>query len=129
MTLTAAQRDRAWGALLGTAAGDALGAGYEFDPPMAVSNAVSASNAPPDVFVPPTPENVVGVPIVMGLPGRSVAIKLRNSSDSQFLNRGRFSGPACGPFRRALSTLRSRAPCRSTTEAAAPASMTNVCVV
>jgi ADP-ribosylglycohydrolase/protein-tyrosine phosphatase len=35
MTLTAAQRDRACGALLATAAGDALGAGYEFDPPMA----------------------------------------------------------------------------------------------
>ena len=35
MTLTAAQRDRACGALLGTAAGDALGAGYEFGPPLA----------------------------------------------------------------------------------------------
>jgi ADP-ribosyl-[dinitrogen reductase] hydrolase len=34
MNLTAAQRDRACGALLATAAGDALGAGYEFDPPM-----------------------------------------------------------------------------------------------
>jgi ADP-ribosyl-[dinitrogen reductase] hydrolase len=34
MTLTAAQRDRACGALLATASGDALGAGYEFDPPM-----------------------------------------------------------------------------------------------
>ncbi len=34
MKLTAAQRDRAAGALLATAAGDALGAGYEFDPPM-----------------------------------------------------------------------------------------------
>jgi ADP-ribosyl-[dinitrogen reductase] hydrolase len=31
MELTTAQRDRACGALLGTAAGDALGAGYEFD--------------------------------------------------------------------------------------------------
>src|ERR1700752_2972588 len=40
MTLTAAQRDRACGALLGTAAGDALGAGYEFGPPL-----------PPDVPV------------------------------------------------------------------------------
>ena len=35
MTLTAAQRDRACGALLGAAAGDALGAGYEFGPPLA----------------------------------------------------------------------------------------------
>ena len=35
MTLTAAQRDRACGVLLGTAAGDALGAGYEFGPPLA----------------------------------------------------------------------------------------------
>ncbi len=35
MTLTTAQRDRACGALLGTAAGDALGAGYEFGPPLA----------------------------------------------------------------------------------------------
>lgn len=34
MTLTAAQRDRACGALLGCAAGDALGAGYEFGPPL-----------------------------------------------------------------------------------------------
>jgi ADP-ribosylglycohydrolase/protein-tyrosine phosphatase len=32
MTLSAAQRDRACGALLGSAAGDALGAGYEFGP-------------------------------------------------------------------------------------------------
>ncbi len=35
MTLTTAQRDRACGALLGAAAGDALGAGYEFGPPLA----------------------------------------------------------------------------------------------
>jgi ADP-ribosylglycohydrolase len=40
MTLTAAQRDRACGALLATAAGDALGAGYEFDPPMPADAAV-----------------------------------------------------------------------------------------
>ena len=33
MTLTTAQLDRAVGALLGTAAGDALGAPYEFGPP------------------------------------------------------------------------------------------------
>lgn len=33
MGFTAAQRDRACGTLLGTAAGDALGAGYEFDGP------------------------------------------------------------------------------------------------
>ena len=33
MTLTTAQLDRAVGVLLGTAAGDALGAGYEFGPP------------------------------------------------------------------------------------------------
>jgi len=32
--LTAAQRDRACGVLLATAAGDALGAGYEFGPPL-----------------------------------------------------------------------------------------------
>ena len=35
MDLTAAQRDRACGVLLGAAAGDALGAGYEFGPPLA----------------------------------------------------------------------------------------------
>ena len=35
MYLTAAQRDRACGALLGSAAGDALGAGYEFKPRLA----------------------------------------------------------------------------------------------
>ena len=35
MTFTAAQRDRACGALLALAAGDALGAGYEFGPSLA----------------------------------------------------------------------------------------------
>jgi ADP-ribosyl-[dinitrogen reductase] hydrolase len=35
MELTAEQRDRACGVLLATAAGDALGAGYEFGPPLA----------------------------------------------------------------------------------------------
>ena len=35
MTLTAAQIDRVIGALLATAAGDALGAAYEFGPPAA----------------------------------------------------------------------------------------------
>ncbi len=35
MYLTAAQRDRACGTMLGAAAGDALGAGYEFGPPLA----------------------------------------------------------------------------------------------
>ncbi|OBI49789.1 ribosylglycohydrolase [Mycobacterium kyorinense] len=35
MDITAAQRDRACGALLGAAAGDALGAGYEFGPALA----------------------------------------------------------------------------------------------
>ncbi|MGQ0466160.1 MAG: ADP-ribosylglycohydrolase family protein [Sporichthyaceae bacterium] len=34
MRLTTAQRDRACGVLLATAAGDALGAGYEFGPPL-----------------------------------------------------------------------------------------------
>ena len=34
MELTSAQRDRACGVLLATAAGDALGAGYEFGPPL-----------------------------------------------------------------------------------------------
>src|SRR5580692_8776830 len=34
MRLTSAQRDRACGVLLATAAGDALGAGYEFGPPL-----------------------------------------------------------------------------------------------
>ncbi|MDD7811619.1 ADP-ribosylglycohydrolase family protein [Mycobacterium sp. CSUR Q5927] len=41
MGLTAAQRDRACGALLATAAGDALGAGYEFDPPRATDEPVA----------------------------------------------------------------------------------------
>src|SRR5260370_685433 len=35
MELPTAQRDRAGGVLLGTAAGEALGAGYEFGPPLA----------------------------------------------------------------------------------------------
>lgn len=40
MKLTAAQRDRACGVMLATAAGDALGAGYEFAPPMPADAAV-----------------------------------------------------------------------------------------
>jgi ADP-ribosylglycohydrolase len=43
MELTAIQRDRACGALLGVAAGDALGAGYEFGPSL-------APNAPVDMI-------------------------------------------------------------------------------
>lgn len=39
--LTSAQTDRAAGALLGTACGDALGAGYEFGPPLGSSRAVA----------------------------------------------------------------------------------------
>ena len=39
--LTAAQRDRAAGVLLGLACGDALGAGYEFGPPLAPDAEVS----------------------------------------------------------------------------------------
>lgn len=38
--LTAAQRDRAVGVLLGAAAGDALGAGYEFNRPLAPDHPV-----------------------------------------------------------------------------------------
>lgn len=38
--LTTAQHDRAVGVLVGTAAGDALGAGYEFDPPRAADEPV-----------------------------------------------------------------------------------------
>ena len=41
MKLTAAQRDRAVGALLATAAGDAMGAGYEFRPPMPPETSVA----------------------------------------------------------------------------------------
>jgi ADP-ribosylglycohydrolase len=41
MDLTSAQLDRACGVLLGTAAGDALGAGYEFGPPLGASADVS----------------------------------------------------------------------------------------
>lgn len=41
MELTTAQRDRACGVLLATAAGDALGAGYEFGPPIAAEVEVS----------------------------------------------------------------------------------------
>jgi len=39
--LTSAQTDRAAGVLLGTACGDALGAGYEFGPPLGSSHAVA----------------------------------------------------------------------------------------
>ncbi|OBI45648.1 hypothetical protein A5707_01730 [Mycobacterium kyorinense] len=41
MDLTAIQRDRACGTLLGTAAGDALGAGYEFDGPRGPEESVA----------------------------------------------------------------------------------------
>ena len=40
LNLSSAQRDRAVGVLVGTAAGDALGAGYEFDRPMAADHPV-----------------------------------------------------------------------------------------
>lgn len=39
-TLSPAQRDRAAGVLVATAAGDALGAGYEFGPPLSKSTPV-----------------------------------------------------------------------------------------
>jgi ADP-ribosyl-[dinitrogen reductase] hydrolase len=39
--LTSAQTDRAAGVLLGTACGDALGAGYEFGPPLGSNRAVA----------------------------------------------------------------------------------------
>jgi len=39
-TLSPAQRDRAAGVLVATAAGDALGAGYEFGPPLPTSTPV-----------------------------------------------------------------------------------------
>jgi ADP-ribosylglycohydrolase len=41
VNLINAQRDRAVGVLVGTAAGDALGAGYEFDEPVAVDHPVA----------------------------------------------------------------------------------------
>jgi ADP-ribosylglycohydrolase len=40
VNLTNAQRDRGVGVLVGTAAGDALGAGYEFDEPMTADHPV-----------------------------------------------------------------------------------------
>ena len=43
MKLTSAQLDRAAGVLLGTACGDALGAGYEFGPPLADGTPVTMS--------------------------------------------------------------------------------------
>lgn len=39
--LSTAQLDRAVGVLLGTAAGDALGAGYEFGPPLSATTPVA----------------------------------------------------------------------------------------
>ena len=50
--LTAEQRDRAHGVLLGTAAGDALGAGYEFGPPLPDDAAVAMNGGGPFGWAP-----------------------------------------------------------------------------
>jgi ADP-ribosyl-[dinitrogen reductase] hydrolase len=50
--LTAAQRDRADGVLLGTAAGDALGAGYEFGPPLPDAAEVAMKGGGPFAWPP-----------------------------------------------------------------------------
>src|ERR1700761_6499033 len=50
--LTARQLDRAQGVLLGTAAGDALGAGYEFGPPLEDDVAVEMNGGEPFNWAP-----------------------------------------------------------------------------
>jgi ADP-ribosyl-[dinitrogen reductase] hydrolase len=50
--LTLAQRDRACGVLLATAAGDALGAGYEFGPPLAADAPVTMRGGGPFGWAP-----------------------------------------------------------------------------
>ncbi|ABM11942.1 ADP-ribosylglycohydrolase family protein [Mycolicibacterium vanbaalenii] len=49
---TTIQRDRAAGALVGLASGDAVGAGYEFDPPMAAGHPVAMIGGGPAPFQP-----------------------------------------------------------------------------
>ena len=52
MNFTATQRDRAVGALLATAAGDALGAGYEFGPPLSPKTSVAMIGGGLGAFTP-----------------------------------------------------------------------------
>jgi ADP-ribosyl-[dinitrogen reductase] hydrolase len=52
MDLTTEQLDRAHGVLLGTAAGDALGAGYEFGPPLDDGTAVAMNGGGPFGWAP-----------------------------------------------------------------------------
>lgn len=52
MNLDTAQLDRAHGVLLATAAGDALGAGYEFGPPLPPETPVTMTGGGPFRWAP-----------------------------------------------------------------------------
>jgi ADP-ribosylglycohydrolase len=76
MTLTTAQTDRAAGVLLGLACGDALGAGYEFGPPLPESTAVTMTGGGPFGWAPGewTDDTSMAVPIAQAIAaGRDLA--------------------------------------------------------
>lgn len=75
MPLTHAQQDRAAGAVLGSAAGDALGAGYEFGPPLPDDQAVHMSGGGSFDWAPGewTDDTSMAVPVARALAdGRSL---------------------------------------------------------
>lgn len=71
MELTPAQTDRAVGAVLGMATGDALGMGYEFGPAVPPDSVIMRPNAAMSAFAPGewTDDTTMAVPILQALAG------------------------------------------------------------